>query len=303
MLTRSVPFHIVDVFADTKYAGNQLAVVRNATDFSDADMQKFAREMNFSETTFILLNEWELSGNVTFFPVRIFTPKGEIPFAGHPSLGTAFIIQQYILRKKVSKITLDLKVGPIEVTPVYEGDDPKILWMKQNEPTFGRKKYPAKQLANVLSISPKDILTTYPIQEVSTGLLFLIVPLKNMRALQRCILNERKYYELIKKSSGARIILVFSPGSHGTDSKVSVRMFTPFYGIPEDPASGSGDGCLAAYLSRHEYFGSPNVDLTADQGYEIGRPSKLHLKATSINGKINVEVGGQVIPVAEGILS
>jgi trans-2,3-dihydro-3-hydroxyanthranilate isomerase len=117
----SVPFHIVDVFAGEKYSGNQLAVVRNATDFSESDMQKFAREMNFSETTFILMNEREMTGNETTFFVRIFTPKVELPFAGHPTIGTAFVIQQYILRKQVPQITFDLKVGPIQVTPVYDG--------------------------------------------------------------------------------------------------------------------------------------------------------------------------------------
>jgi trans-2,3-dihydro-3-hydroxyanthranilate isomerase len=302
LLTKSVPFHIVDVFTDTKYSGNQLAVVRNANDFSEADMQKFAREMNFSETSFILLNERELAGNNTFFPVRIFTPRAEVPFAGHPTLGTAFVIQQYILRKQVPTVTLDLKVGPIEVTPIYEGDNVRILWMKQNEPTFGPRKYQSKQLAKVLGLSTKDILTTFPIQEVSTGLLFLIVPLKNLRALKRCSVNREKYFEFIKKSP-AKAILVFSPGSHGTDSKLSVRMFSEYYGVPEDPATGSGNGGLAAYLSRHEYFGSPVVDIQVDQGYEIGRPSTLHLKATPGNGKINVMVGGQVVPVAEGILS
>src|SRR5271169_3445291 len=125
-------FHILDVFSSEKYAGNQLAVVRNAYDFSEESMQKFAREMNFSETTFILKNENEMTGTESSFRVRIFTPRLELPFAGHPTLGTAFVIQQYIIRREVPKIILDLNIGPIEVTPVYDSGRIKLLWMKQN---------------------------------------------------------------------------------------------------------------------------------------------------------------------------
>src|SRR5579872_2950051 len=276
-LSKSVPFYIVDVFTDKKFAGNQLAVVRNATGFSEADMQKFAREMNFSETTFILMNEWEMTGSETSFPVRIFTPKNELPFAGHPTLGTAFVIQQYILRKQVPQIVLDLKIGPIPVTPVYDGDRVKLLWMKQNEATFGRRKFRADQLVRVLGLKKGDVLDRYPIQEVSTGVPFLIVPLKNMAALKRSHLVLQIYFDFIKKTA-AKSILVFCPGSHGTVSKLSVRMFSEFFGVPEDPATGSANGCLAAYLSHYKYLGSPAIDIQVDQGYEMGRPSTLYLK-------------------------
>jgi trans-2,3-dihydro-3-hydroxyanthranilate isomerase len=292
----------VDVFANEKFTGNQLAVVRNSTEFSEQDMQKFAREMNFSETTFILVNERELSGGETSFPVRIFTPRNELPFAGHPTLGTAFVIQQYILRKQVSEIILELKIGPIPVTPLYEGDRVKLLWMKQKEPTFGRRKFRGDQLAKVIGLSRGDIIDLHPIQEVSTGVPFLIVPMKNMAALKKCRVDREKYFELIKKTT-AKSILVFAPGSHGTKSKLSVRMFSDYFGVPEDPATGSANGCLAAYLSRYQYFDSPAIDIQVDQGYEMGRPSTLYLKTNPENGKTNVMVGGSVIPVAEGILS
>jgi len=301
-LTKSVPFHIVDVFASEKYSGNQLAVVRNANDFSETDMQKFAREMNFSETTFILMNEWEMTGNETSFRVRIFTPKLELPFAGHPTIGTAFVIQQYVLRKQVLQVTLDLKIGPIEVTPVYEGDRVKLLWMKQKEPEFGRKRFSAEQVSKVLGLSKNDIQDTFPIQEVSTGVPFLIVPLKTLKALKRCLVDRDRYFDLIKKTK-SKSIFVFCPGSHGTVSKLSVRMFSEYYGVPEDPATGAANGCLAAYLSHHKYFGSRTIDIQVDQGYEIGRPSTLHLRTSPDNGKTNVMVGGHVVPVAEGILS
>jgi trans-2,3-dihydro-3-hydroxyanthranilate isomerase len=168
--------------------------------------------------------------------------------------------------------------------------------MKQIEPSFGRRKLNADKISKVLGLSKNDILEKFPIQEVSTGVPFLIVPLRTLKALKRCLVNRDKYFQLIKNTK-AKSLLVFSPGSHGTDSKLSVRMFSDYYGVPEDPATGS------AYLSHHMYFGSAEIDIQVDQGYEIGRPSTLHLKTLPENGKTNVMVGGHVVPVAEGLLS
>jgi len=298
------PFHIVDVFGDERYSGNQLAVVRNAIDFPEPSLQKFAREMNFSETTFIMANESEIAGRSDVpFTVRIFTPNAELPFAGHPTVGTAFVIQQYIIRKKVPKITLDLKIGPIDIIPEYESTDDgvKLLWMKQNEPKFSKSILNTTQLSKVLGLSRSDFDSNYPIQEVSTGLPFIITPLKSMKALKKCKVDLDAYLALIRKTK-AKSILVFAPGSHGTNSKLSVRMFSHYFGVPEDPATGSANGCLAAYLTRHEYFGGKRVDIQVDQGYEIGRPSTLYLKTNPEGSKFNVSVGGHVVPVAEGTL-
>ncbi len=267
-VSRLRPFHIVDVFADQKFAGNQLAVVRNAMDFPETGYQRFAREMNFSETTFIMIDENELDGRTDFpFRVRIFTPRLELPFAGHPTLGTAFVIQQYILRKKVPKIVLDLKIGPIEVTPEYESaaDGIKLLWMKQNEPKFLKTVITSEQISKVLGLTRGDFDSEFPIQEVSTGVPFLIVPLKSMIALKKCKVDKERYFALIRKTK-AKSLLVFSPGSHGTESQLSVRMFADYFGVPEDPATGSGNGCLAGYLSRYKYFGSERVDIQDRSG-------------------------------------
>ncbi len=217
------PFHIVHVFANEKFAGNQLAVVRNAIDFPESELQKFAREMNFSETTFIMINESELNADQEIpFRVRIFTPNAELPFAGHPTLGTAFVIQQYILRRKVSRIVLDLKVGPIEVVPEYESDGVKLLWMKQNEPKFSKPTLSRDQVSKVLGLSKSDFDSDYPIQEVSTGFPFIIVPLKSMRALKKSRVDRERYFPLIRKTK-AKSILIFAPGSHGTDSKLQLQ--------------------------------------------------------------------------------
>lgn len=296
------PFHIVDVFADERYSGNQLAVVRNALDFPELLLQRFAREMNFSETTFIMANESEIAGGTDVrFRVRIFTPKAELPFAGHPSLGTAFVLQQYIIRRKVPKITLDLKIGPIDVIPEYEiaDDGIALLWMKQNEPKFPRSVLSPDEVSKVLGLQRNDLDSNYPIQEVSTGIPFIITPLKSMKALKKCNVDLDRYFALVRKTK-AKSILVFAAGSHGTKSKMSVRIFSQYFGVPEDPATGSANGCLGAYLSHHEYFGSKKVDIQVDQGYEIGRPSTLYLRTNPEGSKMNVTVGGHVVPVAEG---
>jgi trans-2,3-dihydro-3-hydroxyanthranilate isomerase len=296
-------FHIVDVFANEKFAGNQLAVVRNAIDFPEADFQKFAREMNFSETTFIMSNESDIAGRTDVpFKVRIFTPRTELPFAGHPTLGTAFVIQQYIIRHKVEKIILDLKIGPTEVTPECGSNgDVKLLWMKQNEPKFSKSSLRTEQVSKALGLQKSDIDTKFPIQEVSTGVPFIIVPLKSMHALKKCTVSLEKFTTLVSKTK-SKSVLVFAKGSHGTHSALSVRMFSPALGVPEDPATGSANGCLAAYLSYHEYFGSRLVDISVDQGYEIARPSTLLLKTTPEGKNYNVQVGGHVVPIAEGTL-
>ncbi len=153
------PFSIVDVFAEDKYAGNELAVIRQAESLSGTDMQKIAREMNFSETTFILKEEATRGG----FDVRIFTPQSEVPFAGHPTLGTAFIIQQEILRRPVGEVVLNLKVGPIPVTFSYRGEAPDVLWMKQVPPRFGETITP-ERAAQVLGLEPTDIDARFPVQ-------------------------------------------------------------------------------------------------------------------------------------------
>jgi trans-2,3-dihydro-3-hydroxyanthranilate isomerase len=296
---RELAFHIVDVFAESSYAGNQLSVVKDVGNLSTKEMQKIAREFNFSETTFISSPE-VIAAKPS--KVRIFTPNHELPFAGHPTLGTAWVIQRYIIRKRVPKVLLDLKVGEIPVSFTYKRNgEPDILWMKQNEPKFGRKDFKRYQLAEILGVNTDCIDERFPIQEVSTGIYMLIVPLKTIKALKKCSINRDRYYALVNRTE-AKSILVFCPEPYNKTSDLSVRVFPEYYGIREDPATGSGNGCLAAYLSKYKYFGKSSFNKTSDQGYEIGRPSKLFLKIKSNNGKIQVYIGGRVANVGEGKL-
>jgi trans-2,3-dihydro-3-hydroxyanthranilate isomerase len=282
---------VVDVFAEAKYAGNQLAVLRYGKNISDAEMQKIAREMNFSETTFVISDQEHNGG----YDVRIFTPKEEVPFAGHPTLGTAYVIRKEIVRKPIEQVLLNLKVGQIPVSFRSEG----ILWMKQKEPTFG-EAYDAAKISEVLGIEEQEIDGRFPIEEVSTGLPFIIVPLKKLQNVKRCRVAKDKYFGLIEMS--AKGLLVFAPETYDGANNLNVRVFVDCYGIPEDPATGSGNGCLAGYLLKHRYFGTRPVNVRVEQGYEIGRPSLLHLAAEVSDGIISVFVGGKVVPVAKGEL-
>jgi trans-2,3-dihydro-3-hydroxyanthranilate isomerase len=287
-------FYILDVFAEEKYAGNQLAVFRNAGNLSDELMQKIALEMNFAETTFILSDDEHNGG----FDVRIFTPQDEVPFAGHPTLGTSYIIQQEIIKSPVEKLNLNLKVGQIPVTLKYIGDKPDILWMKQIEPSFGTIVDPGL-VAESLCLDIDDLDVRYPSQCVSTGLDFMIVPLKNLEIVKKARINVEKYFDLLKGIE-ALAIFIFSPETYFKENDLNARMFADQLGVPEDAATGSANGCLAGYLVKYRYFDSDQIDIQVEQGYEMGRPSQLYLKADNKNNTININVGGKVHLIAKG---
>lgn len=291
------PLYLVDVFAETKYAGNQLAVVRNAAALSVTEMQNIAREMNYSETTFILSDNRVNEG----YDVRIFSLDEELPFAGHPTLGTAFIIQQYLIGSMVDQVKLNLGVGQIPVSFSYTDDRPDILWMKQVAPLFGAR-FEAEQVASALNIDPSLIDSRFPVQEVSTGLPFIIVPLVSLDAVRSCNIDRVGYLKLIDQAE-AKSLFVFCPETYQIENQLNTRMFDDYHGIAEDPATGSANGCMAAYLVKYRYFGDSKIDLRVEQGYEIGRPSLLMLKAAEqSDGLISVEVGGKVFLVAIGEL-
>ncbi|KAF0198109.1 MAG: phenazine biosynthesis protein PhzF family protein [Bacillota bacterium] len=289
-------FYILDVFAEQKYAGNQLAVIRDATELTSDEMQLLTREMNYSESTFVLSDREREGG----YDVRIFTPGEEVPFAGHPTLGTAFIVQQEVIQQPVEQVILNLKVGQIPVRFTYRDDKPDVLWMKQVQPEFWQTIEPSV-MAELLQIDENDIDISFPIQEVSTGLPFMIVPLKSLDAVRRARPDTRQLLKFVE-SYTAKNVLVFAPETYSTDNQLNARVFTDYLGIPEDPATGSANGCLAGYLVKYRYFGEPQVQVRVEQGYEMGRPSLLLLDAREENGGINIRVGGKVILVAKGEL-
>jgi len=291
---KELTFYIVDVFAVEKYTGNQLAIFTDASTLSEEQMQQLAKEMNYSETTFITSTQLRDGG----YDVRIFTPNKELPFAGHPTLGTAYIIQQTIINQPVETVKLNLKVGQIPVTWHNTDDMGEVLWMRQKPPTF-HQIFEASALAPVLSLDMNEIDARFPIQEVSTGIPFIIVPLKTHESLKRIRVNREKYFELVENTE-SKEILVFCPETYASENDLSVRVFAEYLGIPEDPATGSANGCLAGYLVEHSYFGEKPVDVRVEQGYEIGRPSLLLLLAQRNEDTIEVLVGGKVVMVAKG---
>lgn len=289
---RAIPFYIVDVFAEKPYAGNQLGVFRHAAGLSGEQMQRIAKELNFSETTFILSDEPKDGG----YDVRIFTPGSEVPFAGHPTLGTAFIIRKEIIREAVPEITLNLGVGQIPVR--WEDDGSGLMWMTQKPPAF-RSKFEPSRIAPLLGIDASLIDDRYPIQEVSTGLASLIVPVKSLAAVQSCR-PDRSLILDFERHTEARAIQVFAPEAVEPGHQLNSRVFVESLGIPEDPATGSAAGNLAGYMVKYRYFGEPRLDVKMEQGYSIDRPSLLYLRAEEIQESIRIQVGGKTFAVAQG---
>ena len=244
--------------------------------------------MNYSETTFVLSrrDRWRLRRS-------IFTPGGEVPFAGHPTLGTAYVIRHEILAEPVERVTLNLKAGKI---PVTFGE---VLWMRQLPPTFGPTLDPAPT-ARALNLEPADLDDRFPVQEVSTGLPAIIVPL---RESGRPATVQGRLGTLPGTGRPGKNLYVFCPESHADGpGDLSARMFANDLGVPEDPATGSAAGCLAGYLVEHTYLGTDSVDVRVEQGYEIRRPSLLYLQAAREGEQTNVDVGGKVQMVARGEL-
>lgn len=285
---------LVDVFARERYAGNQLAVVESHGQVSDDQMQAFAAEVGFSETTYIESREPP-------YRVRIFTPEAEIPFAGHPTLGTAHVIREHVADGRPDEVVLDLDVGevPVEVRP-GNGSDRGTLWMTQQPPEFG-ETLSGERLAAVLGLDSGAVDEDWPVQVVSTGLPTIVVPLVDREALTAIDLD-REAYDDVTGGREAKNVLAFCPDPREDDNDLAVRVFAPFYGVPEDPATGSSNGCLAAYLARHAYFGSGTLEARVEQGYEMGRPSLVGLQATDRGDDVRVEVGGRVVDVARGEL-
>lgn len=282
-------FHLVDVFATERYAGNQLAVVEDPESLTDAQMQSLAAEFGFSETTF-----FSLSGKAPFH-TRIFTPREEIPFAGHPTLGTAWVIRK---RTDAEEVTLDLPVGEIPVDTREQGAS-ETLWMRQQPPTFSERRS-HEEAAAVLGLSVDRLTHDLPVQHVSTGLPTVVVPLEDRSALTDITVDRAAYDDFVA-GHDAKNVLAYCFDPRSGENDLACRVFAPYYDVPEDPATGSSNGALAGYLARH-HASDGRVSVRVEQGYEMGRPSLLFLDAHDTGAGIEVEVGGHVVPVGSGTL-
>ncbi|MFC7096139.1 PhzF family phenazine biosynthesis protein [Halobaculum marinum] len=289
-------FHTVDVFTrgDERFTGNQLAVFHDAADVDADEALALTRETNFSECTFVDRRRDDGS-----YDVRIFDPAEEIPFAGHPTLGTAAVLRELTGDDPGDDLTLNLGVGSIDVW-VENGERGDEYWMRQIPPEFGETVAPDR-IAPALGLDTDDLAVDAPVQSVSTGLPTFVVPLASVDAVARASTTDPAYTEFIDAVGEHNLLVVARGGVDGGD--LHARVFADYAGVPEDPATGSAAGCLAGWLVEHRWLGEGPVAATVEQGYEMGRPSRLRLRAErGDDGGPVVEVGGAAVPVAEGRL-
>jgi trans-2,3-dihydro-3-hydroxyanthranilate isomerase len=273
----------LDVFTDKAYAGNQLAVFPDGEGLTKKQMQMLAREINFSETTFI----FKAAKAEADFNIRIFTPKSELPFAGHPVLGTAYAIMNLLDIRPVKKsvLKLNMKVGVIPLEK-REGN----IWMTQKGPQFFKTYTDKKEIAGLVNLSAEDISDDLPVEEVSTGNKVLIVPVKSLAAMQRASGNTEKLGKFYAET-GTLAPYIFSRETSNNKAKIHSRFFVPHLGIAEDAATGSAAGPLTGYLIKHKVFGS-SFKILNEQGVEMGRPSKILMGGEVKGGKYIVKIGG-----------
>ncbi|MBN2349953.1 MAG: PhzF family phenazine biosynthesis protein [Bacteroidales bacterium] len=291
-------FH-VDVFTDKQFGGNQLAVIPNALNLSDELMQKIAREFNFSETTFVLPPEKPESD----CKVRIFTPENEMPTAGHPTIGTSFVLlSERLLQPKVPGVLLmEQKIGDIKVSYQMLENSIHSITMRQPLPEFGPIFNDTKLIAEILSVSQHEIDPRYPVQSVSCGNNFLFIPVKSIEILKKVKIRA-DLLELHKTRLDSTEFYIFSLETLQKKAATHGRMFAPMFGIWEDPATGSASGPLGCYLVKHGISNGKNI--ICEQGYEMGRPSIINVDIEHINHKITeIKVGGTCVFVAQGNLN
>lgn len=293
-------FYTADVFTDQTFGGNPLAVFPQAQGLSSLQMQKIAGEINYSETVFVLPPE---TGEGTR-RLRIFTPKAELPFAGHPTVGTAYIlayIGDIALDKPEITIIFEEGVGPVPVKILSESGQPTYTELTAAQlPEFGTTAPDIKDLAEMLSLDPEDFLTgDYAPQAVSCGLPFLFIPLNSQESLARAKLQRDRWQSLLA-NSWADCVYLFTLGSQSTT--VRSRMFAPSLGIEEDPATGSAAAALGGYLGiRDQRDGL--LQWQIEQGIEMGRPSLLTVQTFKKEGLIQkICVGGSSVMVIQGVM-
>ena len=296
---RTRPYSVLDVFAERQLEGNPLAVFHDGRSLSDAEMQAIARETSLSETTFVLPSEDPNHDREHGVRVRIFTTQEELPFAGHPTLGTASWLHLHhapVLGAK--EITLRLNVGPIRVRFTLQEDQSGVYaTMQQNDPVFGAEQS-AAEVARVIGVNEEDILQGFAPQSVSTGNAFCIVALRSVEALSKLAIPQREATEWLR-ARDMRWFYCIAP-EDGTEPRTGRwRARMQFYG-GEDPATGSAAGPCIAWLVKNGLV-RPDVPATITQGVEIFRSSRISVQASLNASRVHsVLVGGRTIPVASG---
>ncbi len=292
MSVRRYPYVQVDVFTSRPLEGNALAVFTDARGLSDAEMQAIARETNLSETTFVLPDPAAPPGRAT--RVRIFTIGEEVPFAGHPTLGTAAVLRGI---SGAAEVVLALAVGEIPVT--FEDRGGSIFGeMRQRDPVFGRV-HVRDDVASALGLPSDAVDPRAPVETVSTGLPFAIAPIRSLATLA-ALRPDLSRVDAYLAGTDARFVYLVSSETVDPAAKLHARML--FYG-GEDPATGSAAGCCAAWMVRHG-IAAPGVQAIIEQGLEARRPSRIFVRASRDGDRVHdVRVGGNVVEVARGVLA
>ncbi|UFH53051.1 PhzF family phenazine biosynthesis protein [Spirosoma sp. KNUC1025] len=299
----TITYFIVDVFASRKYEGNQLAVFLDLNDqISGEQMQRMAREINFAETTFIKANK-----NNQRFVVKIFTPEHEVPFAGHPSLGTSYVIARFLLPEPIEKLTLELIHSDIDISiPEPNNLDESIFYMRQTQPEF-RETFDPEELTEALDLHPDIIDSTLPVQEISTGLPYIIIPLRNLAAMNNLdityqsfknFLISKKKYRTNSPTGHSTSLFFYCRETYDQANDYNARMLLIENNkVSEDVATGSANGCLLAYLLKYE---QAKVKATVEQGFQLGRKSFIYLDGERTDDRYIINVGGTTKLISQG---
>lgn len=292
-------YYTCDVFTETRFGGNQLAVLPHADGLSAQQMQQIAREFNFSETTFVFPAKADHTRHV-----RIFTPAREIPFAGHPNVGTAFVLAsagEFGEIKSALTVTFEEEAGLVSVT-IHESNG-KIASCELTAPqsvSFG-KTLPVEVVAAAISVDAKDVVTkTHGPQVASVGLPFIMVELRDRSVLERARIS-MSGFEALAAQGVMPDVYLYTRGTDGFD--IRARMFAPLSGVPEDPATGSANCVLAGLLAHYSQQPNGSFSWRIAQGVEMGRPSTLIARAEKKDGVVQTtRIGGAAILVSEGTI-
>ncbi len=290
------PFFVANVFAQAAYTGNHVSVVCNCDSLSTERMQTIAWEIG--PAAFLMSNEPEDDG---CYPLRVFTPAREIHYCGHPVLGAAHVIQTELVRQPVPSLQIRMSSGKMPIGLHYEGGSLSALSMAQDKAIFGTVLDRQAVVDCLRGIDPDDIHPEHQIQEVSTGLPYVVVPMRTLEAMRRVGIDDAAFARLTADSD-AKIMLLFAPETESADNDIHMRVFTHYYGVPEDPGTGSAGGALGAFLVDRSWFGEGRLDIRVEQGYAINRPSLLQVRAERTADGIDVVVSGSVITVGRGTL-
>ena len=304
---RTLQFYQADVFTDRPFGGNPVAVFPEALGLTDRQLQHIAREMNLSETVFV----FPPTDAAAVVKLRIFTPTLEIPFAGHPVLGTFFVLaklKRLGQKRETTRFLYECNLGSFAIEVQFRAGEILKVVMSQPKPEFLGTIGDVNDLfevANALGLSKTQITqTTWPVEVVSTGLPIIIVPIRTLTGVRTIIPNITAISQLCARH-GAKGLMVFTTMTVEEVSAVHTRMFAPLIGVPEDPATGSARGALGAYLVQNGVVEvGPTTEILAEQGYELERPSRILIQVESDDDAVQeVKVGGQAVMVVEGTLS